>query len=94
MIRLLIERRLAEGSEERLRNAMRDLRREALHVPGYVSGETHRDLDDPRHFVVIATWRSREAWEAWSRSDKRRAIEDQIRPLLEEPEKVTVLEPA
>lgn len=94
MIRILIDRHLAEGSEERLREAMRDLRRQALHLPGYVSGETHRDLDDPNHFVVIATWRTREAWEAWSRSEARRASEDLIRPLLVEPEKVTVLEPA
>lgn len=94
MIRVLIERRLARGAAEDLQKAMRDLRHEAIHLPGYVSGETHRDSADPRHFLIISTWRSAEAWQEWSRSETRRKIEDRIRPFLEGPEKITILEPA
>jgi heme-degrading monooxygenase HmoA len=44
--------------------------------------------------VILSTWRSREEWESWAASEMRREIEDQIRLLLAEPEKITVCEPA
>ena len=94
MIRVLIERWLAEGSDEGIRKIMRDLRREAIHTPGYVTGDTLRDAAEPRHFVIISTWRSREDWEAWAASGTRQKIEERIRAMLAEPEKITVCEPA
>jgi heme-degrading monooxygenase HmoA len=94
MIRVVIERWLAEGGEETLERIMRDLRREAIHSPGYVTGETLRDVADPHHFVTLSTWRTRQEWENWAVSSARREIEDQIRLLLTEPERITVYEPA
>jgi heme-degrading monooxygenase HmoA len=94
MIRVLIERWLAEGSDEAIRKTMRDLRREAIHTPGYVTGETLRDVAEPRHFVIISTWRSRKDWETWASSGIRRGIEERIRAMLAEPEKITICEPA
>jgi heme-degrading monooxygenase HmoA len=93
MIRVLIERRLAEGVEEDLQRAMREMRREAIHVPGYLSGETLRSISDPNRYVIISSWRSQADWEAWSRSETRRRIEEHIAPLLAEPEQVMVFEP-
>ncbi len=92
MIRVIIERWLAEGGETGLERTMRDLRREAIHMPGYVTGETLRDVADPQHFVILSTWRTREEWAAWAASPKRREIEDQIGVMLAEPEKITVFE--
>ena len=94
MVRILIERWLAPGAEERLHAAMRDLRRSAIHVAGYISGETLRDAEDPRHVVVISTWSSRPGWDAWAVSQARQEARTRIAPLLAAPEKVTVLEPA
>ena len=42
MIRVVIERWLAEGGDETIEKIMRDLRREAIHSAGYVTGETLR----------------------------------------------------
>ena len=94
MIRVVIERWLAEGGDAAIEKIMRDLRREAIHRPGYVTGETLRDVGDRHHFVILSTWRTREEWETWAASEMRREIEDQIRLLLAEPEKITVCEPA
>ena len=94
MIRVVIERWLAEGGEEPIERIMRDLRRKAIHTSGYVTGETLRDVADPHHFLILSTWRTREAWEAWAASETRQEIEDQIRLMLAEPEKITVFEPA
>lgn len=93
MIRVLIERRLGEGLEDELQRAMREMRREAIHVRGYLSGETLRSLTDPNRYVIVSTWRSLAEWEAWSRSEARQRIEGRIGPLLAEPERVTVFEP-
>ncbi len=93
MIRVIIERWLAEGGDAAIEKTMRDLRREAIHTPGYVMGETLRDVADPQHFVILSTWRTREEWEAWAASPKRQEFEDQIRVMLTEPEEVTVFEP-
>lgn len=93
MIRVVIERWLVGEDDRTIQRTMRDLRREAIHRPGYVSGETLRDAADPRHLVALSTWRTREEWEEWATSDSRRRIEDQISPLLTEPERITVFEP-
>jgi heme-degrading monooxygenase HmoA len=92
MIRVLIERYFASGMEEELRNAEREVRKEAVHNPGYVSGETLIDLADPRHSLVISTWRSQEEWDAWHESEERRASMAHIDSMLEMPERVTVFE--
>jgi heme-degrading monooxygenase HmoA len=94
MIRVVIERWLAEAGSEAIEKIMRDLRREAIHSAGYVTGETLRDTADPNHFLIISTWRSQEEWEAWAASGARQQIEGQIRLLLAEPEKILVYEPA
>jgi heme-degrading monooxygenase HmoA len=93
MIRVVIERWLVEAGDAAIEKIMRDLRREAIHSSGYVTGETLRDVADPHHFVILSTWRSRKEWETWAASEKRQEIEDQIRLLLTEPEKITVCEP-
>lgn len=93
MVRVLIERWLAEGEVHLLHESMRELRREALNVPGYVSGETLCDVADPTHYVVIATWRSIKEWQDWKASEVRTKVEERIRPLLMADEKFTVLEP-
>lgn len=93
MIRVLIERRVAPESDDALQKAMRELRREAIHRPGYVSGETLRDLDEVGHYLILSTWRSRAEWEGWHSSELRRRCEDQIADLLLEPERIRVCEP-
>ena len=93
MIRVLIERLFAEGMHEELRRAEMEARQQAMQVPGYISGETLRDLDNPQRNVVISTWRSAGDWEAWQASEARKRILDILSPILVEPEKITVLEP-
>lgn len=93
MIRVLIERRFAEGMEQELQRVLMEARQEAIRIPGYISGETLRDSDNPWHYVVISTWRSRHAWERWMDSAARRNVMAHISPMLVEEERVTVMEP-
>lgn len=93
MIRVLIERNIASEMEESYRTMLREIRREAVHAEGYISGETLRDHDDANHYVIISTWRSRHDWQRWAASSDRRTAMERMRPMLAESEHVTVLEP-
>jgi heme-degrading monooxygenase HmoA len=94
MVRVLIERWLKEGTNEAFGAAMRGMRRDAIHADGYISGETLRDADDARHWVVVSTWTSRAKWESWAVSAARGQARERIAPLLARPEAVTILAPA
>ncbi len=93
MIRVLLERRVAEGLEAAFDQVLRDVRQGAVHFPGYISGESLRDPANPHHFFVISTWRSKRDWDAWEHSEERERFQVRMTPLLEERERVTVLEP-
>ena len=92
MVRVLIERRISEGMVETFHQTLREMRREAIHTPGNVSGESLRDTHDHHHYFVISTWNSPQAWQAWNASEGRQRVMARIGPMLEEPEKITVLE--
>jgi len=94
MIRVLIERKLAGEGAEGIEAMMREMRSKAIHQPGYVSGETLKNVADPSRFVTLSTWRTRRDWESWYASDARRAVDHRIALLLAEPEQVTIYEPA
>jgi heme-degrading monooxygenase HmoA len=94
MIRVLIERWLRSGVEQELVASLRDMRRDAVHEPGYISGETLRDVADPAHYVIVSTWRSRADWDRWAGCEARQRVRSRIAPLLAKPEQVAVLEPA
>lgn len=93
MVRVLIERRIAGGMVEGFRLALRNMRLQATPKHGYISGESLQDHADPRHYYVISTWNSVRAWQEWEDSEARRRVMATIGPMLEEPEKITVLEP-
>ena len=65
MIRVLIERHCQLAKEVQLRGLMIELRMAAMRQPGYISGETLREADNPSTFMVISTWITLEAWKAW-----------------------------
>jgi heme-degrading monooxygenase HmoA len=93
MIRVLIERRVREGTGPEYERLQREVRFEALREHGYFTGETWRDLDDPHHYAVISTWRSRHDWEGWTASDARRRALERIAPLIVS-ERITLFEHA
>jgi heme-degrading monooxygenase HmoA len=82
MVRVLIERRIREGAGAEYERTQRELRFEALREHGYLTGETWRDLDDPLHYVVISTWRSRHEWDGWAVCDARRQVLERLAPLV------------
>ena len=58
------------------------LRSLSMKQPGYVSGESLKNVDRQNEYLVISTWDSLSAWKDWESSKERAKIQDQIDALL------------
>lgn len=91
MIHVLIERRIADG----MISTYNELAKDALHrcytAEGFISGEAFTDIHAEYRRFLLCKWRSQRDWRKWSMSEERLELLNQIAPILEEPEKVTVL---
>ena len=91
MIKVIIERKIADGMESTYDAAIKNTLRAILEAPGYVSGATYKDVKDSNRRVIITNWANHEAWQLWSKSAERADVIGAIQPILEEQEKITVL---
>ncbi len=85
LVRVLIERhfkkeREAEGIEKVL-----EMRKSATKHPGYVSGETLCDNEDPCTIIIVSTWHSLGDWRKWESSEEHRSLAASIEPMLDQP---------
>ena len=91
MIRVIIEREIAEGLEQFYEAAIADLLDIAAAQPGYLAGESLVDIQYPNHYVVVTRWTGEDAWNRWYHSARRQEQLSQIRPFLLNAEKFTLL---
>ena len=91
MIRVIIEREIAEGLEQFYESAISDMQETMAAFPGYASGESLKDLRHPNRYVVITRWQNEESWNRWYHSERRRDKLAELRPFLLTDEKVTLL---
>ena len=82
-IKIIIKREVPGKREKELLPLLIQLRALATAQPGYISGETLRNMKDPEEYLVISTWKSVDNWEAWVSSIERAAIQDKIDRVLE-----------
>ncbi|NVK41331.1 MAG: antibiotic biosynthesis monooxygenase [Oceanospirillaceae bacterium] len=92
MIRVLIERHVADGLIEHYEKAARETLTLAMQAHGFISGEALYDIDNPEHRVILATYRSLGDWQRWAQSSERRGMMATISPMLKTEEKITLLE--
>ena len=55
-VKILIQRKIRPGKENEFGKALRELRSQAIHAQGYISGETLLAVGDPSLHLVISTW--------------------------------------
>jgi heme-degrading monooxygenase HmoA len=91
MIRVIIEREVAEGLEEYYEAAIANLLGAMSNAGGYLSGESLVDIHRPNHYVVVTRWVDEAAWKRWYVSSERQEMLDAIRPFLLNEEKFTLL---
>ncbi len=92
MIRVLIERHIAETLEEAYEQRARKVLQHAVAAPGFVSGETLVDSHDPNHRITLANWRSEADWDRWFHSEERRELMSELVPMMDKEETVLVLQ--
>jgi heme-degrading monooxygenase HmoA len=81
-VKIIIRRRIPKGKEAQVLPLLLDLRSKAMAQPGYISGETLRNVDEPEDYVIISTWKSVESWKAWEARKERNEIQSKIDALL------------
>jgi len=93
MIRVLIERHIAEGLEQPYAQAVTGMLQAIVRAPGYLSGESLRDIQQPLRHYILSSWQSETAWQRWLQSAERQGALQAIRPFLADAERITMLEP-
>lgn len=81
-VKVLIRRNVPEDKAKSMIPLFRTMRELAMGQPGYISGETLRNLEDPLEFLVISNWNSSDNWKQWLASAERRKIQNEIDALL------------
>lgn len=92
MVRVLIDRTYVDGMGDIFRLAIMGLRMAVSEAPGYISGETLKDVSNPNRHVVISSWRSQQDWENWYATLERMEKVKSLTAMLVEAEHITVLE--
>lgn len=81
-VRIIIRRKVPEGTGTFLAPLLNELRTRAMSQPGYISGETYKRVDHPGQSLVISTWESEKDWENWITSKERADIQGKIDNLV------------
>jgi len=92
MLRVIIERRIKPESVENYLELIRSARKHANHFDGFIAGELLQEKDNPNLAVIISSWESIESWNNWFSSNERLEIIEQMRPFLEDDERIIILE--
>jgi heme oxygenase (mycobilin-producing) len=81
-VKILIKRKVAADKSAQLKELVMQLRSLSMKQPGYVSGESLKNVDRQNEYLVISTWDSLSAWKTWQSGKERAKIQDQIDALL------------
>jgi len=92
MIRVIIERVIAETLEANYEQMASQILQRSVMASGYISGESLKDIGNPRHRVLLCKWRSLAEWQQWENSAERKELMEQMNLMLEKQEKITLLE--
>ena len=84
-IQVHILRRGTPRCYEAMKPLLEQLRGLAISQPGYVSGETLANVNDPGEVLVVSTWATIGQWTDWLNDPKRVALQHDIDALIGTP---------
>jgi quinol monooxygenase YgiN len=85
LVKVFIRRRFKKGKNKEILALLNEFRSGAMNRPGYVSGETLVNHDDPQRLLVIGTWQGMDYWMAWKENSVRKNFEKMLEIYQEEP---------
>ncbi len=79
-VKIIIVRHVPADIEaaQQLRPLLLEMRALAQMQPGYVSGETLVNYDDPSEYLVISTWQTIKDWNTWLNDERRRVLQEKV----------------
>ncbi len=83
-VKIIILRKVETGKEKELSPLLLKLRSLAMAQPGYISGETLMNADDPEQYLVISSWSNMDYWNKWVESEERLNLQGEIDEILGE----------
>ena len=84
-IEVFIKRKVKQGDHaKKLVPLILQMRALALHQPGYISGRTLSDIEQPGDCLVISRWKTVDDWNRWKQSIERTRVESKIEALTGE----------
>ena len=81
MIKVMIDRDTSDS--DTMGPFLLELRAAAMQNPGYISGETLVNIDNPNNVITISTWRDLDDWRQWESAPERKRIYKRIGPVTE-----------
>lgn len=81
-VKIIILRKVPHEKDIELKPLLNKLRSYAMAQPGYISGETLMNADDPEEYLVISTWKTIEDWNTWLSHEQRAEVQSEIDKLL------------
>jgi heme-degrading monooxygenase HmoA len=78
LAKVLIRRHFKTGHTQEIVALLNDLRSAAMGQPGYISGLTLMEPDNPNVMLVISTWQTLEDWNRWKANDERFRLESML----------------
>ena len=82
MVKIIILRSVPREKESDLKPLLNKLRSYAMAQPGYISGETLMNADNPEEYLVISTWKNIEDWNQWLSHEQRAELQKEVDTLL------------
>lgn len=76
--KILIKRTFQKDVERQILPILQKMRAAAMSQPGYISGETLTNYENPQRVTVIGTWQSMENWLSWKSSPERAKLESML----------------
>ena len=92
-VQVIIKRKFKIESPEELFPLLTELRIRAKDQPGYISGETLKNIDTSGNYLVISKWETADDWKKWFNSEERRDIQGKVDSLLGEKTLYEIFEP-
>ena len=82
--KILIKRKVSAEKAAAVAELAKRLSTLVISQPGYVSGESLKNVEKQNENLVISTWEDINAWKNWLASKERATIQQQIDALLGE----------
>ena len=90
-IEVMIKRKIQQGPlAGKVVPLILQLRTLATYQPGYISGRTLFNVENPEDCLVISEWQTMEDWYQWMKNEEREAIQTKIETETGEPTKYSV----